>query len=385
MGVNDTAAVVPAESLRAVLRQASEHRRLVGLCASISGDRSAAEDLAQETLLEAWRNLHKLRDAAGAERWLTAIARNVCRRWARAQGRETGIVAAVGADPGLDDGLDLELELERSELSDLLDRALALLPEGTRDVLVHRYVDELPHVEIAERLGVTSDAVSMRLSRGKVALRRLLADELRDEAAGYAPATAPEHAWRETRVWCPQCGRRKLLLRREPPPGSVCLRCPGCARDASGVSSELPLGNPVFAGLVADVVRPTAILARTSQWTQRYFAAGAGHDVACTRCGGSVRITRYTRDVPAGAPHRTGLVAECRGCGETVSTSVSGLALALPEVRRFRRDHPRTRALARELDVDGERAALLRYGDLLGHAGVDVVYSRATLRVLHVG
>ena len=384
MGANDTAAVVPPESLQAVLRQASEHRRLVGLCASISGDRAAAEDLAQETLLEAWRNLHKLRDAAGADRWLTAIARNVCRRWARDQGREVEIASAVEADP-VDDAFDLELELERSELADLLDRALALLPEGTRDVLVHRYVDELPHVEIAERLGITSDAVSMRLSRGKVVLRRLLADELRDEAAGYAPATAPEHAWRETRVWCPQCGRRKLLVRREPPPGSVSLRCPGCARDASGVSSELPLGNPIFAGLVADVVRPTAILGRTSQWTRRYFAAGAGAHVACTRCCGPVRITRSTRDVPAGSPHRAGLVAECRGCGETVSTSVSGLALGLPEVRRFRRDHPRTRALARELDVDGEPAALLRYGDLLGHAGIDVVYSLETLRVLHVG
>jgi len=76
MGANDTAAAVPAESLQAVLRQASEHRRLIGLCASISDDRAAAEDLAQETLLEAWRNLHKLRDAAGADRWLTAIARN---------------------------------------------------------------------------------------------------------------------------------------------------------------------------------------------------------------------------------------------------------------------------------------------------------------------
>ena len=33
----------------------SERRRLVRLCATISGDRDAAEDLAQETLLEAWR------------------------------------------------------------------------------------------------------------------------------------------------------------------------------------------------------------------------------------------------------------------------------------------------------------------------------------------
>src|SRR5262245_40122961 len=59
----------------------ADRRRLVGLCAAVSGDREAAEDLAQETLLEAWRNAHKLRDPEGVDRWLAAIARNVCRRW----------------------------------------------------------------------------------------------------------------------------------------------------------------------------------------------------------------------------------------------------------------------------------------------------------------
>jgi RNA polymerase sigma-70 factor (ECF subfamily) len=76
----------------------SERRRLVRLCAAMSGDREAAEDLAQETLLEAWRNRHKLRDPAGAERWLSAIARNVCLRWARRRGREASVHAAVEAD-----------------------------------------------------------------------------------------------------------------------------------------------------------------------------------------------------------------------------------------------------------------------------------------------
>src|SRR5215211_2105052 len=51
-------------------------RRLVRLCATISGDSNAAEDLAQETLLEAWRNAHKLHDPSGADRWLAAIARS---------------------------------------------------------------------------------------------------------------------------------------------------------------------------------------------------------------------------------------------------------------------------------------------------------------------
>jgi RNA polymerase sigma factor (sigma-70 family) len=379
-------ATAVAEATQAELWRAGRRDRLVRLCASISGDCSAAEDLAQETLLEAWRNLHKLRDPAGADRWLAEIARNICLRWGRRRGRDLGILAAVEAEPVVDEGFDLELELERSELAELLDRALALLPASTRDVLIHRYVDGLPHAEIGARLGVSTDAVSMRLSRGKFVLRRLLGSELRDEAAAHGLLGAPAGAWRETRVWCTQCGRRRLQLRREPPPGDLSFRCPGCARDPTGVASELPLRNPVFARLVGDVVRPTAILARTADWTRRYFAAGAGGgEVPCTRCGGDVPVDRYTRDTDAGGPNRHGLVAECRRCGETVSTSVNGLALARPDVRRFRRDHPRTSALVRQLDVEGVPAVLVRHRDVLGSATIDVLFARDTLRELAGG
>src|SRR3954447_17681202 len=158
------------------LWQDGQRRRLVRLCAILSGDRDAAEDLAQETLLEAWRNAHKLQDPSGAERWLGAIARNVCLRWARRRGRE----APPAADESIDvaDDVDLELELERAELAEVLDRALAALPPETRDMLVQRYVHDLAHAEIGARLGVSEDAVSMRLSRGKIVLRRMLACEL---------------------------------------------------------------------------------------------------------------------------------------------------------------------------------------------------------------
>ena len=70
-------------STRLVARQRA---RLVRLCATVVGDASAAEDLAQEALLTAWRLQHRLTDPTGADAWLNAIARNVCRRWLRARG-----------------------------------------------------------------------------------------------------------------------------------------------------------------------------------------------------------------------------------------------------------------------------------------------------------
>ena len=368
-----------AEAVQARLWGESERRRLVRLCAALCGTRDA-EDLAQETLLEAWRNVHKLRDPAGAERWLAAIARNVCYRWARRQGRVGASQASMDSAPPIPAGLDLEVELERAELGDLLDRALALLPPDTREVLVRRYVHESSHAEIGARLGISEDAVSMRLSRGKVVLRRLLGSQLRQEAAAYGLVDASDAGWRDTRMWCLQCGRSRVCARTEP--GLVAFRCPTCNGAAPG--AQYRLENPFFARLVGHLLRPRAIVARTAEWSWRYFAGGADAErAACTRCGAVVPLKRHFRH--GDGPHRDGLVAACGACGEEVFSSLRGLAATSPEVRDLSRRHPRTHALPeRELQFAGRRAILARYEDLLGTAGVDVLFARDTLRVLEV-
>ena len=358
-----------------------ERRRLVRLCAAISGDRDAAEDLAQEALLEAWRNSHKLRDPAGAERWLAAIARNVCLRWARKQGRQIAVgTPAIAGVPPRDD-FDLEVELERAELAELLDRALALLPAETREVLIERYVHDSPHAAIGEHLGLSEDAVSMRLSRGKTVLRRLLAAELAEEAAAFGLVDA-DAAWRETRVWCSECGRRRLLTRRNQPAAAIAFRCPGC--NPGALRAEYRLANPVFAQLLGKLVRPTAILARGAEWSSRYFREGTDSGtVACTRCARPLPVKRYFRDRDGN--RRDGVSADCDACGEQVSSSVRGLAQGVPEVRAFRREHTRTRVVPeRDVEFDALPAIVVRYEDVVGSSGVDVFFARDTLRVLAV-
>ena len=59
----------------------AERDRLVRLCARLSGAAQVAEDLAQETLLEAWKARDRLSDPAARAQWLSGIARNICRRW----------------------------------------------------------------------------------------------------------------------------------------------------------------------------------------------------------------------------------------------------------------------------------------------------------------
>lgn len=272
-----------------------EHSRLVRLCATISGDPGAAEDLAQETLLEAWRQRHKLTDPNGADRWLAAIARNVCLRWGRARGRLPLPVA--------------ELPEREAPPEDRVVELLELLPDSARDVLLQRYVYERSHGEIAAALGISGDAVAMRLTRGKQTLRRLLA----------------EAEWRPCGIACPHCATRKLLMRRCAE--EIAFTCPACEPD--GILIRYPLGNPQFARLVAELERPTAMIRRVGDWISRYFAAGDGARVDCTRCGARATVHAERGD-------RTGLFVRCSACGEEVWSALSGLAFAQPAVRELR-------------------------------------------------
>jgi RNA polymerase sigma-70 factor (ECF subfamily) len=372
-------AVRGRDAVHAALSSEAERRRLVRLCGAITGDGDAAEDLAQETLLEAWRNAHKLSDPVGVEPWLNAITRNVCLRWRRSRGRDLERVGAAAEAARV--ASDLEAALEDGELEQLLDRALGLLPPESRDVLVQRYVDERSPAEIGEQLRLSEDAVSMRLTRGKRALRQLLGSELRHEAAAHGLAPVGED-WRETRVWCAECGRRRLLVRAERAPGAISFRCPGCEPLERDPSSEFRLANPFFANLLGGLVRPTAIVARTAAWSRDYFAPGANGEAACTGCGKPLRLRRYARE---GTRHRHGLFARCDACGEEVSSSIGGLAVAQPELRALQREHGRTRRLPeREVDHGGIPALVVRYEDTLGSSGVDVLFARDSLRVLDV-
>ncbi|HET7648416.1 MAG TPA: RNA polymerase sigma factor, partial [Gaiellaceae bacterium] len=260
---------------------------------------------------------HKLSDPSGADRWMTAVARNVCLRF-RGRGPQRELPVADVPDEAV------EVELDRDDLADLLDGALMLLPPTSRDVLLQRYVEERSTAEIATTLGVSPEAVSMRLARGKLALRRAL-----DEAE-----------WRSTGIWCSMCGAERLLTRRERNGAWIAFRCPAC--DPDGRSAVFPLDNPVFATLVGTCTRPTSMFGRVGDWALGYWAGGDGAPAACTRCAGPVTVRAHTRtDTPT--PTR-GLFVQCASCGEELWSSLVGIAMAVPEVRALRRRDRRAHA-----------------------------------------
>ncbi len=369
------ASPLPAQT--ATLWSTDQRARLVRLCGAVVGDAGAAEDLAQETLLTAWRLQHRLTETdrpGGAEAWLNAIARNVCRRWLRARGLAP--VPVAEPDPG--EAHDLDSVLEREELVELLDRALGLLPAATRDALVGHYVEELSHAEIATRLGTSADAVSMRVSRGRSRLRYLLETRFAGDALAEGWTGRYGAGWRATRLRCVDCGRAGVEVRQDD--AEVAFRCRLC--DPTGLSVHLPLDAPVFGALVGEVRRPSAIQARIAVWTHTYWRSAAP---ACVRCHRPVTPRPYTRPELGHWSSRHGWVATCDGCGEQVTGSLTGLALAHPTVREVRRREPRLRVLpVRDVVRDGSPAKVVEFGTDDGPA-VSAVFLRESMRLVHVG
>ena len=364
----------------------SEWSRVARLCARLTGDIAAAEDLAQETMLVAWRHAHELRDPAARPAWLAGIARRRCADWVRRRGRERGrLIDVRGGDAGvalpfvedLPGGDDLELALERDELAALLDRALALLPPDTRQALIQRYVDGLPQAEVAARLGVSEGAVAVRLHRGKVALRRVLATNLADESAAYG--LAEDNAGeQETRIWCTTCGARRLHGRLDPALGELLLRCPGCDT-RPGVSYAYAREEDFFDSVKG--YKPA--LNRLSRWLSAYWATRAGGAIPCARCGQPTAWrSGPDADEPGGA-HAAWI--ECRACRRRVHSALSGLALGRPDAQRFWRDNPRIRLLPeRAVEAAGRDALVTGFQSVTGAATLTVIAARDTYEVIAV-
>ncbi len=362
-----------------------EHRRLVALCFSISGDAHAADDLAQETMIEAWRHQHTLRESDLLGPWLSGIARNVCRRWIRSRQRErAGLIsppeiAAGSSDEWVDQSLDLELELERKELVALLDRALALLPAETREVLIERYVRESQINEIAAHLGIQTPAAAMRLQRGKLALRQVLTTAMRHEIAPYL-VNEPSDTWHETRIWCFACGVCHLHGRLTED-SLLILTCPACFPYPEGA---LFCTSPEIWGGVKGYGRA---LVRTLDWMGSYYqSASAERTFPCYVCGTSLRLSQLSQlKTIWGGQQVLGFHHICPSCRAESSQSLAGLLLASPEGRRFLQDHPRMRMLPQqETEHDGSAAVITRFASLTDRATMTVISARDSGRTLHI-
>jgi RNA polymerase sigma-70 factor (ECF subfamily) len=129
-------------------------------------DRALAEDLVQETFARAWAAWEGQRDEKATKAWLYTIARN---EHARLHERKR-------FDVDEDADLDALVSGHATDPSAAIDvrKAFGQLPQAYRDALLMQVLGGLSSAEIAASAGVSEEAVNMRLSRARKAMRVLV-------------------------------------------------------------------------------------------------------------------------------------------------------------------------------------------------------------------
>lgn len=175
---------VPPPTVEEILRDHAP--RVYNVARRILGNDADAEDVAQEVLVQVLQKLHTFRGEASFPTWLHRIAVNAALAYRRKQahreehrvhdplekvfeenGARRAPVRRWSAPPD-----EQALDGERQQV---IEGAIARLPEGYREVFVLADVEGLPNVEVADILGLHVPGVKSRLHRARLMMRDSLA------------------------------------------------------------------------------------------------------------------------------------------------------------------------------------------------------------------
>jgi RNA polymerase sigma-70 factor (ECF subfamily) len=163
----------------------------------VCGEREDARDVAQDTLLQAFRSLKNVREPGALRSWLYRVASNAClmkrRKGKYEPQRELSLDELMPAGPEearveIPDVSSLpDHALERSRARLAVRKAIDALPPHYRVVLVMRDMEQLSTREVAEALDLAETTVKMRVHRARLMVRKHL-------EAGLPNASQPEAA-----------------------------------------------------------------------------------------------------------------------------------------------------------------------------------------------
>lgn len=169
-------------------------KRLYNLALRITGSREDAEDVLQDTLLNALEHLQDFRGDAAFGTWLYRIAmHNAFRVLRKRRGGESVSFEELVAEKTNEEEetiphpefvaewRDPAEVAEQNELKRILEEAIQQLPESYRTVFMLRDVEGLSTKEVADILGISEGNVKVRLLRARLKLREILSRYFGDE------------------------------------------------------------------------------------------------------------------------------------------------------------------------------------------------------------
>ncbi len=150
------------------------------VCNSHVYDRSAHDDLVQDTFVESYRRLNTLRDHTRFGPWLATIARNKCKTWIRGTKRRERAYDRVSKETTAT--VEPLNDVQRRETRLWVREQIGELPLKTREAMLLCYVEGQSVSETAAFLGISENAVKQRLFYGRQRLGDSLCEKMRAES-----------------------------------------------------------------------------------------------------------------------------------------------------------------------------------------------------------
>ncbi len=141
------------------------------------GDFHIAEDITQETFLQAYRKLATLKDPSQFPGWLYVIANRCCLKWLRKKRVQVQSMEEIDIAMAERSSYSRHVAAEQAESAaetkrELVKNLLAKLKESDRTVITLYYFGEMTYAEIGEFLGVSVNTVATRVHRARERLKK---------------------------------------------------------------------------------------------------------------------------------------------------------------------------------------------------------------------
>jgi RNA polymerase sigma-70 factor (ECF subfamily) len=161
------------------------HVDLYRLAKWLLRNQAEAEDLVQETFVEALRSFHRFEKGSNCRAWLIKIMYHLLSKHRRKSNR----LRVVG-DEQLAETVAVEPAGTGEFAGEEVLSALKRLPQHYQEVVILSAVEDLSYKEIAEALSIPTGTVMSRLSRGRSLLRSALGDYARSRGIGVSRETS---------------------------------------------------------------------------------------------------------------------------------------------------------------------------------------------------
>ena len=148
-------------------------KAMYNICRRMMGDEEEAKDLLQESFVDAFQKISKLREINTFSSWIKRIVVNNCINAIRKRKLDTSQLEE-GQD-FIEEG-DEDFEYTRFQAAQIM-QVVDLLPDGCKTVLNLYLFEGYDHKEIAEILGVTESASKAQYCKAKARIRKILEEE----------------------------------------------------------------------------------------------------------------------------------------------------------------------------------------------------------------